>query len=106
MPFRIEITDLAEGELKAIRAFERRRIVDEVRSQLSDQPMLATRNRKRLETAVPDFEHVPPIWELRVGDYRVFYDVDEADEVAFVRAIRRKVQGQTTEDIIHERSDS
>jgi mRNA-degrading endonuclease RelE of RelBE toxin-antitoxin system len=80
--------------------------VDEVRGQLSHQPTLATRNRKRLETAVPDFEHAPPIWELRVGDYRVFYDVDGANEVVLVRAVRRKQQGQTTEDIIHEGSDS
>ncbi len=61
MAFRIEISDLAESELGAIRVFERRRIVDELREQLTYQPTVATRNRKRLETAVPDFEHTPPI---------------------------------------------
>ena len=100
MPFRIEIADLAESELKAIRSFERRRIVDEIKGQLAHQPTLATRNRKRLEAASPDFDHTPPIWELRVGDHRVFYDVDEVNEVVYLRAVRRKEQGQTTEDII------
>jgi mRNA-degrading endonuclease RelE of RelBE toxin-antitoxin system len=23
-----------------------------------------------------DFEHVPPVWELRAGKFRLFYDVD------------------------------
>ena len=31
-----------------------------------------------------------PVWELRVGDHRVFYDVDAEILVVIVRAIRRK----------------
>ena len=42
----------------------------------------------------------PPIWELRVGDYRVFYDVAPAEQVVYVRAVRRKPAGKTTEDIL------
>ena len=48
---------------------------------------------------VPGFAHDPPVWELRVGDFRVFYDVDEEAEVVNVRAVREKAHGQTTEDI-------
>jgi mRNA-degrading endonuclease RelE of RelBE toxin-antitoxin system len=99
MAYDIELTDLAVQELKAIRVFERRRIVDEVKRQLSHNPLSATRNRKRLEAASPRFQHVPPIWELRVGDYRVFYDVDEQGRKVYVRAVRLKQPGQTTEDI-------
>jgi hypothetical protein len=40
-----------------------------------------------------------------VGDYRAFYDVDEDAATVYVRAVRRKEPGQTTEDIIHERDD-
>jgi hypothetical protein len=72
MPFRIEIADLAEAELTAIRVFDRRRIVDELREQLTHQPTEMTRNRKRLDAAEPEFEHRPPVCELRVGEYRVF----------------------------------
>src|SRR5688572_27971603 len=100
MAFQIEISDLAESELKAIRVFERRTIVDQIKAQLSHQPMTATRNRKRLETAAASFEHVPPIWELRVDAWRVFYDVDDTNKTVCVRAVRKKEQGQTTEDII------
>ena len=101
--FEIQVVDLAAEELKEIRAFERRRIVDEIESQLANQPTQVTKNRKRLDPAVADFEHVPPIWELRVGEFRVFYDIDESAQIVFVRAVRRKRQDQTTEDVIHER---
>jgi mRNA-degrading endonuclease RelE of RelBE toxin-antitoxin system len=103
--FDIEITDLAADELRGIRLYDRRRIVEEIQSQLEDQPTLITKNRKLLEGAVPDFEHVAPIWELRVSEFRVFYDVDEFARVVFVRAVRRKRQVQTTEDLIHERDN-
>ena len=103
MTYSIEITDLAVEELRAIRAFDRRRIVDAIRAQLSQEPTVATRHRKCLEAAVPDFEHEPPIWELRVGDFRAFYDVDEDARVVSVRAVRRKEHGRTTGEIIDER---
>lgn len=105
MAFDVEITDLALGHLKGIRRYERRRIVDTIYEQLEHQPLLATRNRKPLKGVVPDFEHVSPVWELRIGDYRVFYDVDETARITFVRAVLPKEHGQTTEDIIHERND-
>lgn len=102
----IEITDLAVEELKDIRVFDRRRVADAIRDQLTHQPTVTTRNRKQLDALVREFEHTPPVWELRVGEYRVFYDVDEEDEIVYVRAVRRKQAGQTTEDIIHERDDT
>jgi len=63
-------------------------------------PSTETRNRKILPTLVPAFEAVPPIWELRIGEYRVFYDVDEAEPAVYVWAIRRKPPHKTTEEII------
>ena len=103
--FESEIADLAAEELRAIRLFDRRRILEQIHSQLETQPAIATRNRKRLDGAIPDFEHVPPIWELRVGEFRVFYDVDELAGFVAIRAVRRKLQRQTTEDVIHERDN-
>ena len=37
---------------------------------------------------VPPWHHVDPVWELRVGEYRVFYDVDEAESAVIIRAIK------------------
>lgn len=41
-----------------------------------------------------------PVWELRVGEYRVFYDVDEATAIVYIRAIRHKPPHKTTEEIL------
>jgi mRNA-degrading endonuclease RelE of RelBE toxin-antitoxin system len=106
MAFDILLTDLAKGNLKELRAYDRRIILDEIDKQLKDQPTVATRNRKKLETVVPPFEHDPPIWELRVGEYRVFYDVQDSEGTVTIRTVRRKTPDQTTEDLLHERDDA
>ena len=58
------------------------------------------RLRKLLINLVSPWTADPPIWELRVGDHRVFYDVAEEEGVVYVRAIRRKRAGKRTEDIL------
>jgi mRNA-degrading endonuclease RelE of RelBE toxin-antitoxin system len=100
MAYEVVLTDLAADELRALRRFEYRRLTEEIAKQLTHQPTVATRNRKCLGTVPAGFEHIPPLWELRVGHYRVFYDVEEATQTVQVRAVRRKDQEQTTEDIL------
>lgn len=100
MPYEIYITQPARAELKEIRVFDRRRIVDEIKTQLVNEPTVSTRHRKCLGAASPEFEHVEPIWELRVGDFRVFYDFDEDACSVFIRAVRRKDPEQTTAEVI------
>jgi hypothetical protein len=39
-----------------------------------------------------------PLWELRVGDFRVLYHVVE--DVVFIRAVRAKRPHQTTEQVL------
>lgn len=46
------------------------------------------------------WDAVLPVRELRVGECRVFYDVDEAEQRVTIRAIRRKPPHSTTEDIL------
>jgi mRNA-degrading endonuclease RelE of RelBE toxin-antitoxin system len=48
---------------------------------------------------VPPWEHVPPVWQLRVGDHRVLYDVAAEARLVVVRAVRRKGRS-TTEEIV------
>jgi mRNA-degrading endonuclease RelE of RelBE toxin-antitoxin system len=74
--------------------------VDAIGEQLASTPETPTKNRKLLENLIPPWESVPPIWELRVGEYRVFYDVDRTESVVYVRAIRRKRRQAKTEDIL------
>ncbi len=49
--------------------------------QLIHAPSGVTRNKKMLEGLVPPWTAEVPVWELRVGDYRVFYDVSEEERV-------------------------
>ncbi|MGH2725676.1 MAG: type II toxin-antitoxin system RelE family toxin [Actinomycetota bacterium] len=98
--FEIRFAVDVERDLRGIKAPDRRRILDTLEEQLSHEPNLETKNRKILVNLTPPFETVPPVWELRIGDYRAFYDVDEEQEVVYVRAVRRKSPHKTTEEIL------
>jgi plasmid stabilization system protein ParE len=56
----------------------RRAIVAAIQEQLSYEPMIGTRNRKRLRP-----NPLAP-WELRIGKARVFYDVEESARVTIL----------------------
>jgi mRNA-degrading endonuclease RelE of RelBE toxin-antitoxin system len=57
-------------------------------------------NRKPLASLIPPWTAESPIWELRVREHRVFYDVSEEAPVVIVRAIRKRPSGETTEEIL------
>ncbi len=98
--FTIAYAESVADDLAVLRVFDRTRILDEIDTQLTDQPMQETRNKKILRGLIPPWEHVQPVWELRLGEYRVFYDVDEADSQVVVRAVRRKPPHKMTEEIL------
>jgi mRNA-degrading endonuclease RelE of RelBE toxin-antitoxin system len=59
-------------------------ILDQVAAQRTYQPSIRTRNRKLLRhTYVSD-------WEVRIGQYRVFYSIDEAARAVEIRMIGHK----------------
>ncbi len=92
------VVDEAAGEdLDQLRTFDRRVLEDALDKQLSREPLAATRNRKPLHCFVPAWEHVQPVWELRVGGFRVFYDVDEGSQTVHVRRILAKGTKSTGE---------
>ena len=98
--FVISYAESVAEDLAEIRAFERKQLLDQIDRQLSHEPTHETRNRKILRGLTPPWEHVKPVWELRINEYRVFYDVDETDGQVIVRAIRRKPPHKTTEEIL------
>lgn len=100
MPYLIDIRDVAFDELQAIKPFHRTRIIKAIDKQLTHEPAVMTKNRKSLPTLQPEFEHEPPVWELRVGEYRVYYDVNEKAKSVVIRGVRRKPPHTTTEQIV------
>jgi mRNA-degrading endonuclease RelE of RelBE toxin-antitoxin system len=82
MPFRIEYDPATEDHLAAFTAREAVIVLVTVSRQLIHQPTVVTRNRKPLRP-----NPLAP-WELRIGDLRVYYDVqDEPEAVVTIRAV-------------------
>ena len=98
--YRILFAKDVEKDLKNIPAYHRRRILEAIKTQLVSEPTRPTRKRKLLVNLIPPWSAEPPVWQLSVGDFRVFYDVAEEQTVVYVRAVRRKPPGKTTEEIL------
>jgi mRNA-degrading endonuclease RelE of RelBE toxin-antitoxin system len=98
--FAVEIVPSALEELKAIKAFYQRQIAEAIDEQLLHQPTAPTRNRKLLTVSEASFTFEPPLWELRIGDFRVFYDVEHDKQTVYVRAVREKPPHATSEEIL------
>ena len=95
--YEIEFTYSAEEDLKAFKKFEQKAILDGIDENLRHEPTVETANRKRLRPN--DVSE----WELRLGRYRVFYDVEEEVKVVAIQAIGFKdgshlyIRGERTE---------
>ncbi len=98
--FDIQLSTGVWNDLKPLPVRDQRIILDAIEEQLTHQPTTRTKKRKILLNLVPPWQNVPPIWELRVEDYRVFYDVAEEERTVYVRAIRFKPPHSQTEEIL------
>ena len=86
-PFRIAYAEAAVRHLSDLTARQRATVLDVVALKLTHQPTVPTRSRKRLRdnTLAP--------WELRIGDIRVYFDVEEAPEaIVTIRAVGVKTR--------------
>ena len=81
----IEFAPAALEDLKSLRKFEQQQVLDGIENQLRHQPTVETRNRKRLRP------NEIAEWELRIGRFRVFYNVDERKLAVMIEAIGFKV---------------
>jgi mRNA-degrading endonuclease RelE of RelBE toxin-antitoxin system len=66
----IEFTSDALNDFKSFRKFEQRTIFELIEARLQYEPTMETRHLKRLRP-----NHLAE-WELSIGRFRVFYDVD------------------------------
>jgi mRNA-degrading endonuclease RelE of RelBE toxin-antitoxin system len=82
--YETRFTPEARDDLKLLRKFEQKEVLTTIEVQLQHEPKLETRNRKRLRPN--NFAE----WELRIGKFRVFYDVDEQTKIVKIEAIGYK----------------
>ena len=103
MGWRVELSEEVDADLAKLRVFDHRRILDEIARQLVNEPDRETRTRKCLgECLTADFEYVPPLWQLEVGEFRVFYELEAAEYIVYVHTVRRKSPDQTTAEVLNE----
>jgi mRNA-degrading endonuclease RelE of RelBE toxin-antitoxin system len=82
--YEVEFTSQAVQDLRYLKKFEQNIVIDAIQDQLIYEPTLETRNR---------FKRNPPDiaeWELRVGIFRVFYNVDDAIKIVSIERIGEK----------------
>jgi mRNA-degrading endonuclease RelE of RelBE toxin-antitoxin system len=84
MAYAVQFSPHARDHLRGLRKRDQQIILDAIAAQLVSQPDQPTRNCKRLQ------ENPLAPWELRVGDFRVFYDVDPDEEQVVIVAVGQK----------------
>lgn len=82
--FEIEFTARANEELRWFKKHEQNVVLDAIYTQLPYEPTVRTRNRKPLSA------NQTAAWELRIGDFRVFYDVDEKVRIVEIQRVGEK----------------
>lgn len=80
----IEYTEDALEDVQLFRKHEQNTIVDGIDRQLRYEPTLETRHRKRMR------RNEYAAWELRIGDFRVLYNVDTQVHIVEVQRIGEK----------------
>ena len=89
MRFHIELAESALDDLQWFKKHERVLILDAVDRQLLYEPIVESRNRKKLR------ENILSRWELRVDKYRVFYNVNEREGTVDITAVGYKEHNTT-----------
>ena len=98
--YEVKYAEDVSKDLKELTAFKRKEILDRIHQELLNEPTRETRNKKVLADVEPPWPFKEPLRELRVGDYRVFYDVDLDASQVVVRAIRHKPPHKTTKEVL------
>jgi len=82
LKYRIEYSPDTEDHFRVLTTHQQVTVLDTVEKQLQYQPTIETRNRKPMRP-----NPIAP-WELRIGNLRVYYDIeDDPEYVVYIRAI-------------------
>jgi mRNA-degrading endonuclease RelE of RelBE toxin-antitoxin system len=71
VPYQIDFSNDARTDLSYFTAYERKIIVSGIKEQLVHEPHSEVKNRKKLR------DNPLANWELRIGKYRIFYEINE-----------------------------
>ena len=88
--YEIQYAGEAVDDLHAMRLFDRRQVLDGIELHLPHQPTFVSKSRIKAMTQ--------PFWSqyrLRIGNFRVYYDVNDQDRVVNVLRVLMKTTTQT-----------
>src|SRR5688572_154587 len=79
--YEINLSPIAQEDLKSLRKFEQKEVLKGIKAQLRHEPTKEARNRKRLD------RNELAEWELRLGRFRVLYNVETGASRVQIEAI-------------------
>ncbi len=82
--FQVALTQSALDDIAWFSKRERTIICDRIEEQLTYEPTAPTRNRKKVRP------NQTAEWEVRIDNFRVFYDVDASENVVEVKVVGHK----------------
>jgi mRNA interferase RelE/StbE len=91
-PYQIQYAEAAIADLKALRAYDQRIVLDGIEAHLQFEPRRESKSRIK--------GMVQPFWSqfrLRIEDFRVYYDVVETPRTVNVLRVLEKTTGATPE---------
>ena len=91
-PYDVIYAQEAAEDIRRLRVYDQRIVLDGIEQHLSYQPRLVSKTRIK--------EMSQPFWSqyrLRVEDCRIYYDVHDASRSVYVLRIVKKITGQTPE---------
>jgi mRNA-degrading endonuclease RelE of RelBE toxin-antitoxin system len=100
--YNIEFSPSSRRDYDKLRAYDKRRTVDSVEKHLTTEPLVESKNRKCLGREPANFDYASTLWELRIGPIRVYYEVDQNRNVAYILAVRLKPPNKTTREVLNE----
>ena len=96
-PYTIRVSPGAEQDVKSLRPFDQKKIVEGMEAHLGWEPTKVSRSRIK--------QMVQPFWcqyRLRIEDFRVYYDVNQENRTVTVLRILEKGQAETRQEADHE----
>ncbi len=96
-PYQIGFAQEAVDDVRSLRAFERKKILDGIEKHLRHEPSQESRSRiKKMEQ---------PFWcqfRLRVEDFRVYYNIETAKRFVNILRVLKKGPGETLKEHPHD----
>lgn len=83
----------AETAIRCLRTYDRRQILDGIEEHLETNPTRVSKTTIKKMTQ--------PFWcqyRLRVGEYRVYYDVVEEEDAVLIRQVTKKGRQETAKE--------